>query len=320
MHNDQQVVERIKAYPNETQLLVIDDLGDKWYKERNVVIKGTQANVIKNKTPERSAINNNDLVLTNGDQKSSISEEEDTSCQKDVEPASLESESGTPEVTVVTVTNGSVHSESDRFMTQNDHPEDKINEPKVSPEPPAVFSIVSVDPEPRVATCGDLQDVVDSEVDIEVPSSISSMSIIEVNGVRPKTNGVSTPNGQEMSEEESLSCRKRGNSAGSHSSVSVTSIPASPISMKSSTSSNGGMPLNHSINGIRDVKKVDSPDRMNGDASSEVSSAGPDSGSFELNLNMTAAQMRQLLAQKKKHDPKKVQMDLKQKYEIIQQM
>lgn len=39
-----------------------------------------------------------------------------------------------------------------------------------------------------------------------------------------------------------------------------------------------------------------------------------------LNLNMSASEMRQLLAQRKKHDPKKIQMDLKKKYELIEQM
>lgn len=39
-----------------------------------------------------------------------------------------------------------------------------------------------------------------------------------------------------------------------------------------------------------------------------------------LNLNMTASEMRQLLARRKKFDPKKAQMNIRQKYEIIQQM
>ena len=43
-------------------------------------------------------------------------------------------------------------------------------------------------------------------------------------------------------------------------------------------------------------------------------------GDSDLNLNMSVSQMRQMLAQKKKHDPKKATMDLRQKYEIIQQM
>lgn len=39
-----------------------------------------------------------------------------------------------------------------------------------------------------------------------------------------------------------------------------------------------------------------------------------------LNLNMTASEMRELLARRKKFDPKKAQMNIRQKYDIIQQM
>jgi hypothetical protein len=58
-------------------------------------------------------------------------------------------------------------------------------------------------------------------------------------------------------------------------------------------------------------------------ASSGASNGGHsslDGSSLEMNLNMSVSQMTQLLAQKKKPDPKKVQMDLKQKYEIISSM
>lgn len=46
-----QVVERIKAVPNETKLLVLDIAGDEWYKEKGIVVKVTQENVIFMKTP-----------------------------------------------------------------------------------------------------------------------------------------------------------------------------------------------------------------------------------------------------------------------------
>lgn len=39
-----------------------------------------------------------------------------------------------------------------------------------------------------------------------------------------------------------------------------------------------------------------------------------------LNFNMTASEMRELIARRKKFDPKKAQMNIRQKYEIIQQM
>lgn len=39
-----------------------------------------------------------------------------------------------------------------------------------------------------------------------------------------------------------------------------------------------------------------------------------------LNLNMSASEMRQMIANRRKKDPKKEPMDIRQKYEIIQQM
>lgn len=49
--NHKQVVERIKTNPNEAQLLVVDRNTDSFYKDRNVVIKGTMSNVLYLKTP-----------------------------------------------------------------------------------------------------------------------------------------------------------------------------------------------------------------------------------------------------------------------------
>lgn len=62
--NHRQVVERIKSIPNETKLLVVDELADKWYKERKIVVKSTQSNVIHYKTPIPRPINNNNNTLT----------------------------------------------------------------------------------------------------------------------------------------------------------------------------------------------------------------------------------------------------------------
>lgn len=49
--NHKQVVERIKTNPNEAQLLVVDRNTDNFYKERNIVIKGTLPTVLYLKTP-----------------------------------------------------------------------------------------------------------------------------------------------------------------------------------------------------------------------------------------------------------------------------
>ncbi|XP_033321510.1 uncharacterized protein LOC117217780 isoform X2 [Megalopta genalis] len=49
-----QVVERIKAFPNETKLLVVDQEVDEYFRANNIVIKGTMANVKVIKTPEKN--------------------------------------------------------------------------------------------------------------------------------------------------------------------------------------------------------------------------------------------------------------------------
>lgn len=53
----------------------------------------------------------------------------------------------------------------------------------------------------------------------------------------------------------------------------------------------------------------------------QASKPGANNNNYSgLNLNMTASEMRELLARRKKFDPKKAQMNIRQKYEIIQQM
>lgn len=55
--NHKQVVERIKCVPNETKLLVVDPEADKWYKEKKIVVKSTQDNVVFGKTPMKRPFN-----------------------------------------------------------------------------------------------------------------------------------------------------------------------------------------------------------------------------------------------------------------------
>ncbi|OAD53493.1 Na(+)/H(+) exchange regulatory cofactor NHE-RF2 [Eufriesea mexicana] len=49
-----QVVERIKAFPNKTKLLVVDQEADEYFRANNIVIKGTMANVKVIQTPEKN--------------------------------------------------------------------------------------------------------------------------------------------------------------------------------------------------------------------------------------------------------------------------
>lgn len=49
-----QVVERVRAFPTETKLLVVDQEADEYFRANNIVIKGTMANVKVIKTPEKN--------------------------------------------------------------------------------------------------------------------------------------------------------------------------------------------------------------------------------------------------------------------------
>ena len=76
----------------------------------------------------------------------------------------------------------------------------------------------------------------------------------------------------------------------------TASIPDSPHSTKSSRSTNS----------------------IGGGSTNQNGQTGLEDGM--LNLNMSASEMRQMLANRRKKDPKKEPMDIRQKYEIIQQM
>lgn len=78
-HN--QVVERIKAFPSETKLLVVDQEADDYFRENNVIIKGTMANIKVIKTPERNPNSVEDRI--DGNSNSSIDEVSGASCESD---------------------------------------------------------------------------------------------------------------------------------------------------------------------------------------------------------------------------------------------
>lgn len=64
-----QVVERIKAFPTETKLLVVDQQADDYFKASNVPIKGSMPGVRVIKTPERAPVDEPDDAVakpTNG--------------------------------------------------------------------------------------------------------------------------------------------------------------------------------------------------------------------------------------------------------------
>lgn len=196
--NHRQVVERIKAVPYETKLLVVDDAADRWYKEKKLVVKSSQSNVLIIKTPLPRPTTVND---------------------------------GPP---IVEKINGEIE--------------------KIPDEKPLT---------PKESTPEEIRS---EKAPSEIREDISDPGI-GLNG-----NGTSSVH----SNSPSL--------GGSSRSSSPKTLP------KRGDSS--------------DTSQVSIPNSPNGD----------------LNLNMSAAEMREKLASRKKRDPKKQQMDMREKYHIVQQM
>lgn len=139
--------------------------------------------------------------------------------------------------------------------------------------------------------------------------------------MKSETNEVSTPNGVPINASVTVTSKlpsngiiiKGGDINTSDGKDSAgDSIPASPTSIKSAASSNassnGGSSTGGSLtNGTTGGYK-------------RSSLTGIIDPNLEMSLNMSVSEMRQFLAQRKKQDPKKLPMDLKQKYEIISSM
>ena len=63
--NHKQVVQRIKAVPNETKLLVVDKIADEYYKKINVMVKSSMPNVLV-RSSEDEAISSSGKPEVNG--------------------------------------------------------------------------------------------------------------------------------------------------------------------------------------------------------------------------------------------------------------
>ncbi|CAL8082041.1 unnamed protein product [Orchesella dallaii] len=140
--NHKQVVQRIKAISNETKLLVLDEAADKYYKSRNITVKGSMPNVIYTKTPvpRPTSMNNATVVLTAVDNETvngngSVHSEEDRVTQV--------SDSGS---------GSSVPSKNNSLTKEGKHNgyimEDEISSAGASPTPPG--SSASPSPTPML--------------------------------------------------------------------------------------------------------------------------------------------------------------------------
>ena len=65
--NHKQVVQRIKAVPNETKLLVVDKTADEYYKKLNMLVKGSLPNVwVRSSEDDRPEVTGNTRPEVNG--------------------------------------------------------------------------------------------------------------------------------------------------------------------------------------------------------------------------------------------------------------
>lgn len=86
--NHKQVVQRIKAIPNETKLLVVDSEADKYYKANNTIIKSSLPDVLHLQTP----VPNEDNEMDMNGEKSDGNHEDTTSQKSERSAASAEPE------------------------------------------------------------------------------------------------------------------------------------------------------------------------------------------------------------------------------------
>lgn len=294
-----QVVQRIKAVPNETKLLVIDPSGQVYYAERNITITSSMPNVQKMRTPttKPNRMNNRPdnlkLVMpteTNGTAppKSSLKRVDSAPAPRLCHIVKWRQDAGygfhlladkkrvghfIGKVDPNTPASAAGLKVSDRIIEVNGH--NVVNESHKQ----IVERIKALPNETKLLVLDPDADVYYNERNIMVSSSQSNVVFIKTPAAPRAKNDSS-----EDDDDYEVKLRSKGSrSPASPSSVSPLSSPTSPT-----------RPL-----------------------SMATIAAAANSG---LNLNMSAAQLRARLAAQKKYDPKREAMDLRRKHEIIQTM
>jgi Na(+)/H(+) exchange regulatory cofactor NHE-RF2 len=84
--NHKQVVLRIKAIPNETKLLVLDEKAEEYYKARNIVVTSAMPNVIYAKTPVPRPVDYGGSPVNNAPDSMSSVTESNGGTESPVEP------------------------------------------------------------------------------------------------------------------------------------------------------------------------------------------------------------------------------------------
>ncbi|KAH9521145.1 hypothetical protein DERF_004817 [Dermatophagoides farinae] len=287
--NHRQVVERIKSITNETRLLVIDDYGDRWYRERKMVIKSTQPNVVCYRTPVPRP-DPGTLPLPLPSQDPMIQHR-------------------------TTLMNNNLISNNKSV----DHPEqqtdkNELNRRKSSSSSSSTSTTSLSKKQNNNAGCNQQNDG-----DIKSNGTIATSNGKNNGTIDSRTASITSSSSSDSSSSSSNSNHNNNNNKNRN---SVTDSPISNRSHSNNSESNFNNNNNNNNNEIiAEEKKL-----SNGTSTTTTITTATtpqrivSNQNGELNLNMTAAEMRQLIAQRKKQDVKSTQIDLRKKYEIIQQM
>uniref|UniRef100_A0A131XBF6 Putative na+/h+ exchange regulatory cofactor nhe-rf1-like protein n=1 Tax=Hyalomma excavatum TaxID=257692 RepID=A0A131XBF6_9ACAR len=373
-----QVVERIRAVPNETRLLVVDSATDAWYTEHKLVPRSTQDNVRYIRTPTTG---DDDAVVDGGAPANGHHAE---TAAEEPQSASLPSAKEEPEEPKKAAADGdadgelpedapqprlchmtkwrdfegygfNLHAEKDRrgqYVGKIDEgsPAEhaglregdrivEVNGVNVQQEAhrDIVERIRAVPDETRLLVLTAEGEQWYRDRGIQVRGDQANVLRLRNPELNPATNGEGrgavAADGSECSQEDEAAqsaptpvLRRQSGLEGKEDTEEEESRSSEPepVVVKAE------VPAREESNGTGDkvaeglvTGQADSSPEAKPTAATEATPSEPanatSNGSLNM-LNMSASEMRQLLAQRKKHDPKKIQMDLKKKYELIEQM
>lgn len=350
--NHRQVVERIKSVPDETKLLVVDSETDAWYREQKIVPRSTQKNVKYIQTPMPHATNQ---VVENGSVPHKGEGEElpadapvprlchlvkwndfegygfNLHAEKGkmgqfvgkIDPGSPAEHAGLLEGDRIIEVNGvNILSETHRQIVDRikQVPDEtqllvldadaekwyKSHGIVASSKQANVLRIKSPESNPATARKAsetekdeekEAKEQVESKANVKAETPLSSEEHAEATVDNPSAK-----------EEVSQDVQHRAEAA-----AVSEELPQTEVSSKENHTED-----KTDLSAERADEKE--PREEQKEESKEEQNMEPPQKASNLNLNMSASEMRKLLAQRKKHDPKKVSMDLKKKYELIEQM
>uniref|UniRef100_A0A1E1X5D4 Putative na+/h+ exchange regulatory cofactor nhe-rf1-like protein n=1 Tax=Amblyomma aureolatum TaxID=187763 RepID=A0A1E1X5D4_9ACAR len=377
-----QVVERIRAVPDETRLLVVDSATDAWYTEHKLVPRSTQDNVRYIRTPTGDSDKSSPTPPNGHASQEAVTEqtslpstqdepEEPKKAEASSESAELPPDAPAPRLCHMTKWcdfegyGFNLHAEKDRrgqYVGKIDagSPAEyaglregdrivEVNGVNVQQEAhrDIVERIRAVPDETRLLVLTAEGEQWYRDRDIEVRGDQANVVRLRNPSLNPATSGGQGDNG---SDGFAAGASAEAGSEGSQEDDAAQSAPTpvlrrqSGLEGKVDADEEDSRPVEPEPTPAKKEEATrEEPDGAGDLAENQVTetnraeeslaakpaapteSAPPEAtnatsnGSLNM-LNMSASEMRQLLAQRKKHDPKKIQMDLKKKYELIEQM